>query len=305
MIFKYLIKVPASSTNLGAGFDSLGLALDLYLEIQVQEGTAKGIDIDVTGEGANQLKKNVRENLIWKVLQNVFVSEKKAIPNLKLSVCNQIPLASGLGSSAAAIVGALGVFEALTGQELTEEKFFRYALAFENHPDNLSAARFGGFTVSCVNDEDQVSCIRLKIANPIKILLVVPDFHLATFQSREVLPDDLRIDDIIFNIQHAALTVAALTSGQFQFLRESLSDKLHQPYRVSLIPGLSEVLKLSFENISGLLGVSLSGAGPSVLCFFDGESRKIFQRIQGIFNKHGINCRPFELQIDNLGRSIQ
>ena len=270
MIFKYLIKVPASSTNLGAGFDSLGLALDLYLEIQVQEGTAKGIDIDVTGEGANQLKKNVRENLIWKVLQNVFVSEKKAIPNLKLSVCNQIPLASGLGSSAAAIVGALGVFEALTGQELTEEKFFRYALAFENHPDNLSAARFGGFTVSCINDESRVSCIRLKVANPIKILLVVPDFHLATFQSREVLPNDLSIDDTIFNIQHAALTVAALTSGQFQFLRESLSDKLHQPYRVSLIPGLSEVLKLSFENISGLLGVSLSGAGPSVLCFFDG-----------------------------------
>ncbi len=304
MMFNHIIKVPASSTNLGAGFDSLGLALNLYLELQVEESTTKGIKINMTGEGSNELK-DIRENLIWKVLQNVFIGEKKTVPNIEISVCNQIPLARGLGSSAAAIVGGLGIFEAITGQELTQEKFFRYALALEDHPDNLCAARFGGFTVSCTSEVGQVSFIQLKIGNPIKILLVVPDIQLPTSQSREVLPNNLGIDDTIFNIQHAALTVAAMASGQFQFLRESLSDKLHQPYRSSLVPGLKEVLKLHLENIPGLLGMSLSGAGPSVLCFLDGKSKKIFHQIEGIFNKHGVNCKSFELQIDYFGRTIK
>ena len=303
-MFNHIIKVPASSTNLGAGFDSVGLALSLYLEIQVKESSSKGIEINVTGEGSNDLK-DVRKNLIWKVLQKVFIGEKKTVPNIKLSVFNQIPLARGLGSSAAAIVGGLGIFEAITGLELPQEKFFRYALALEDHPDNLCAARFGGFTVSCTSDVGRVSFIQLKIGKPIKILLVVPDIQLLTSQSREVLPNNLGIDDTIFNIQHVALTVAAMTSGQFQFLRESLSDKLHQPYRSSLVPGLKEVLKLHLENIPGLLGMSLSGAGPSILCFLDGESREIFHRIQGIFNQHGINCKSFELQIDHFGRTIK
>lgn len=299
----YLIQVPASSTNLGAGFDSLGLALGLYLKVEVRESAGGTTKIKMEGEGAQELV-SIRDNLMWKVIQRVFHGENKPLPTLHLTVHNSIPLARGLGSSAAAIVAGLGSFEALVGQELTQEKFFRYALEFENHPDNITAARFGGFTVSCISEKGEVCFSRMEILYPLKLQVIVPDFHLATTKARAIIPQHVKINDVIFNLQRTALTVAALMGGQFRFMHESLRDRIHQPYRASLIPGLEEILRLNEREIPDLLGVSLSGAGPSVLTFFRGDGQQIFQRIQAIFNRHGVACRLIALEIDNLGRSI-
>lgn len=300
----YSIQVPASSTNLGAGYDALGLALGLYLKVQVQESGSGSPEIHMEGEGARELL-SVRENLMWKVIRRVFQGEGRPLPPLRLEVENRIPLARGLGSSAAAIVAALGTYEALAGEELTQETFFRYALEFETHPDNLTAARFGGFTVSCVDERGGVSFFRTRVADMLQVLLVVPDIRLPTSRARAVVPDRLEMSDVIFNLQRSALTVAALMAGQFRFLRESLRDKVHQPYRAPLIPGLQEVLELNGSDVPGLLGLSLSGAGPSVAAFIQGDARDVFGRIQSVFNRHGVACRPLELKIDNQGRSIR
>ena len=300
----YSIQVPASSTNLGAGFDALGLALGLYLKVQVQKSGSGSSEIHMEGEGAGELL-SVRENLMWKVIRRVFQGEGRPRPPMRLEVRNQIPLARGLGSSAAAIVAALGIYEALIGKELSQEQFFRYALEFETHPDNLTAARFGGFTVSCVDERGGVSFFRTRVSDALKILLVVPDIRLPTSEARAVVPDHLKTSDAIFNLQRSALTVAALMGGQFRLLRESLRDKVHQPYRAPLIPGLREVLALNGGEIPGLLGLSLSGAGPSVAAFIEGDGRDVFGQVQSIFRRHGVACRPLELKIDNQGRSIR
>ncbi|MYC82658.1 MAG: homoserine kinase [Acidobacteria bacterium] len=300
----FTIQVPASSTNLGAGYDALGLALGLYLRVRVRESGSGSPEIHTEGEGAGELL-SVRENLMWKVIRRVFQGEGRPPPTLRLEVRNHIPLARGLGSSAAAIVAALGTYEALVGEDLSQEKFYRYALEFESHPDNLTAARFGGFTVSCVDEGGRVSFFRTRVADALKVLLVVPDIQLPTSEARAVVPDQFKMSDVIFNLQRSALTVAALMAGQFRFLRESLRDKVHQPYRAPLIPGLQEVLALNRGEIPGLLGLSLSGAGPSVAAFIQGDGRDVFKQVQSIFNRHGVACRPLELEIDNQGRSIR
>ena len=303
MIPKMTVQVPASTTNLGAGFDTLGLALQLYLKVEIEESRGPDLSLTMEGEGAADLPTGA-ENLIASVMRRVFEIERKSRPPLRFHVSNQIPIARGLGSSAAAIVAGISCFEAVTGQDLTTEKFFRYAFEFENHPDNITAARYGGFTVSCVGADGQVTFSRSMMLDPLKILLTVPEFHLQTEKARAAIPKELALQDAVFNIQRSALTVAAFLKKEFSLLKEGLLDKVHQPYRAPLIPGFSEILALNEESIPGLIAVCLSGAGPSVLVFAESNFEAIYQRIAQIFGKHGIRSRRFDLLVDNQGRVI-
>ena len=303
MILKKTIQVPASTTNLGAGFDALGLALQLYLRVEIEESHGRDSSFTIQGEGAEDLPTGA-ENLIARVMRRVFEGEKIPSPSLRFHVANQIPIARGLGSSAAAIVAGIGCFEAVADQELSAEKFFRYAFEFENHPDNITAARYGGFTVSCVGRAGQVTFSRTPVLDPLEILLTVPEFHIETEKARAAIPNELTLGDAVFNIQRSALTVAAFLKKEFFLLRESLLDKVHQPYRAPLIPGFEEVLALNEESVPGLIAVCLSGAGPSVLAFAEGHGEDIFGRITQIFRRHGVNCRRFNLLVDNQGRIV-
>jgi homoserine kinase len=303
MSLRRSIQVPASTTNLGAGFDVLGLALQLYLRVDLQETSNSKPVFELLGEGARDLPAS-EDNLLWKVTRRVFEGERQRLPRVSLKIENQIPLARGLGSSAAAIVAGVSCFEALTDVELSPDKFFGYAFEFENHPDNITAARFGGFTVSAVAENGKVSCFRAPITPKLKILLTVPEFHLETQKARAAIPRSLDLRDAVFNLQRSSLTVAALLRNEFHFLRESLRDRLHQPFRAPLIPGLEEILCLNQEEISGLVGICLSGAGPSVLAFTEGNLDEIYSRIAAIFEHHGLRSRRFELEVDNRGRII-
>jgi homoserine kinase len=297
------IQVPASTTNLGAGFDVLGLALQLYLRVDLQVTPGSMPEFELLGEGAHDLPAS-EDNLLWKVTRRVFEGEKQPVPGVRLKIENQIPLARGLGSSAAAIVAGVSCFEALTGLELSPDKFFQYAFEFENHPDNITAARFGGFTVSAVAENGKVSFFRAPIAPKLKILLTVPEFRLETQKARAAIPRSLDLRDAVFNLQRSSLTVAALLRSEFHFLRESLRDRLHQPFRAPLIPGFEEILSLNQGEISGLIGICLSGAGPSVLAFAEGNLDEIYSRIAAIFERYGLRSRRFELEVDNQGRTI-
>lgn len=297
------IQIPASTTNLGSGFDALGLALKLFLRVEIEESTERELDIVLEGEGAGELPAH-SENLIVRVMCRVFEGEGRSLPEIRMRVSNQIPVARGLGSSAAAIVAGIGCFEAITGKELSSDQFFHYAFQFENHPDNLTAARYGGFTVSCSDEGGKITFFRSTLSSRIKILLVVPDFQLQTQKARSVIPKSVSLQDAVYNIQRSALTVAALLSNDFHFLRQSLKDRVHQPYRAPLIPGFEEILALQENEISGLLGICLSGAGPSILVFAESNFGQIYRRIEAIFQKHGISSRAFELETDNQGRTI-
>jgi homoserine kinase len=303
VITKKTIQIPASTTNLGAGFDTLGLALKLFLRVEIQESAQTGTEILLEGEGAQELPAS-EENLIFRVMRRIFEEEGQALPSVRMRVFNQIPLARGLGSSAAAIVAGIGCFEAITARELDPDKFFRYGLEFETHPDNLAAARYGGFTISAIGGRDQITFFRSTIATHIQILLVVPDFQLQTQKARAVIPRNLSLCDAIFNIQRSSLTVAALLRNEFHLLREGLCDKIHQPYRSPLIPGFEEILSLQEAGIPGLLGICLSGAGPSILAFVESNLSEIEQRIEAIFKKNQIRSKPYQLEIDNQGRTI-
>ncbi|MBM3804033.1 MAG: homoserine kinase [Acidimicrobiia bacterium] len=297
------IRVPASTTNLGAGFDVLGLALQLYLQVDLEETPFASPELQLHGEGARDLPAG-GENLLWRVARRVFEGENRPVPGVRLRIENQIPLARGLGSSAAAIVAGIGCFEAITGCELSSDRFFQYAFEFENHPDNITAARFGGFTVSAVAESGKVSFFRASIAPKLKILLTVPEFQLETQKARAAIPRTLNLSDAVFNLQRSSLTVAALLNGDFHFLRETLRDRIHQPFRAPLIPGFEEILRLNQEDLPGLAGICLSGAGPSVLAFAEANLDGIYLRVAGIFERHGLRSRRFELEVDNQGRVI-
>jgi homoserine kinase len=297
------IQVPASTTNLGAGFDALGLALRLYLRIDVETIPNSVPEFVFTGEGAEELAAS-EENLIWRVIRSVFEGERLPPPKVRLRISNEVPIARGLGSSAAAIVAGISCFEALTGHDLSQERFFHYAFNFEKHPDNLTAARYGGFTVSAVDEKGEVTFFRSSIAPELKILLTVPESRLDTEKARAAIPRSLDLRDTVFNLQRSSLAVAALLRNEFHLLREALRDRIHQPFRAPLIPGFQEVLQLNQERIPGLFGICLSGAGPSVLAFAENNVDEIFERIAAIFKDHGIKSRPFEMRVDNQGRRI-
>ncbi len=300
----YLIQVPASTSNLGPGYDTLGLALKLYLRAEVRLSAGPQSRFHVEGEGKDDLP-SLEESLIYRAMRHIFFQEGHHPPAVELRVVNQIPITRGLGSSASSIVAGLSIFEALTGRELSREKFFKYALHFEKHPDNLTPCRFGGFTVSCVNEPSQVEFYRSDISPELKILLVVPDFKLSTRKARAVVSSRVRIQDAVYNLQRSSLLVAALLRDEFHLLSCSLKDHLHQPFRAPLIPGFGEILELNDAALPGLWALCLSGAGPSVLAFAHSNLDGIFGAIQAIFNRHEISCRRFDLEVDNLGRTIE
>ncbi len=300
---KHVIQVPASSTNLGPGFDALGLALELFLRVEVEETSAPKNEIELAGGEVKGLPDN-ENNLIWRVMKGVFAGEGRQLPSVRIKINNEIPLARGLGSSAAAIVAGISCYEALTGFELSPERFFSYAVQHEKEPDNITAARYGGFTITSLDEHEQVTFYRSNIDTSLQVILTIPDFQLLTDDSRFVLPQDITLKDAVYNIQRSSLMVAAMLRNEIRLLSEALKDKVHQPYRAELIPGFKEILDLNSARIPGLIGSCLSGAGSSVLTFFDSNAAFIQQRLQDIFKLHGITTVSLLLKIDNQGRTI-
>jgi homoserine kinase len=302
------IIVPASTSNLGASFDTCGLALALYLKVDVEESES-GFEVITTGEGAGLVPRD-ESNLVARVARSVAESRGKPISGARLFVDNRIPLARGLGSSSAAIVAGISVYETLAGERLNEEEFFSYALGFEEHGDNLAPSLLGGLVVACIVDRDghARSLVTVKRAWPeqIKIILVIPEFEMETARMRAALPQSLPLADAVFNVQRAALLQAAISEKRFELLGEALRDRLHQPYRAPLAPGLKEALKLNEEagRMTGLLGVALSGAGSTVAAFITENGDEIAASLRAPMEAAGLQARTLEVAVDNRGRVI-
>jgi len=265
---KVCVKVPASTANLGPGFDSLGMALDLYawLEMEFAERT----EIELYGDHMQGVPTD-KTNLVYTVAQDVFAKVGMPERELKISMYSDIPLTRGLGSSASAIVAALAGANALAGDRLTKDELFQIATNIEQHPDNVGASLFGGIVVA-MWDGERARYVQLDPHEDLEVLVVIPDFELSTKHARSVLPSEVSLRDAVYNLSHSSVLVAALASGRLDLIQDAMQDRLHQPYRASLIPGMAHILEHATEH--GALGIALSGAGPTLLALVDAKSER-------------------------------
>ncbi len=296
------VRVPASTANLGAGFDCFGLALNLHLTVRatVLSGSGSRAHVRSRGEpGSSLLPHDPDENLIFRALTHAANREGLQLPSVRLAVHNAIPLASGLGSSAAAIVAGIALAFGAAERSMSEDAALRYAAELEGHADNVAAALLGGLVVTCVRADGGVAAIRKRWPKEIRVVAVTPNFTLETAKARAVLPKTIAHADAIHNLQRSALLIAALEERRYDLIWDALQDRLHQPYRQSLIPGLAEILRM--PRIEGLLGMALSGAGPSVVALATDHFDKIGKAIASHFERNGLTAKARCLAVAEEG----
>lgn len=275
------VRVPASSANLGPGFDALGLALSVYLECRWRP--APELRITATGRDAELISREA-DNLIWATAQRVAANLGEPLPPIHLQIDNDIPLGKGLGSSAAALTAGVIIAEQLLGLNWKPPRILDEAARIEGHPDNVAACVLGSIVASAIDSGGVAHAVRLELSPKYDCAVVVPDFALATSAARAVLPAVYAKADAIFNVQRSALLIAALTTGTTSAFPTALEDRFHQPYRAPLVPGLEEILRL---RAPGLLGCCLSGAGPSVLVFYEKGAETVAHLARQIFQLQG------------------
>ncbi|MBD0381709.1 homoserine kinase [Paenibacillus sedimenti] len=298
---KVRVKVPASTANLGPGFDSLGMALNLYawIDMAVSEKTT----IRLIGDQMNGIPTD-KSNLIYKVAQMVFEQAGVSHPELDIAMYSDIPLTRGLGSSASAIIGALAGANALIGNKLTTDELFQIATRLEKHPDNVGASLFGGIVVAFW-DGQRAESIRLEPDPNLEVLVAIPAFQLSTEKARGVMPQQVSMKDAVFNLSHSSLLVAALSTGNLDMIRHAMKDALHQPYRAALIPGMTTILEQADRH--GALGVALSGAGPTLLTLVDARSDRKAELevfLKETLLKEGIEAQTLWLKPSGEGVTI-
>lgn len=292
------VKVPATTANLGAGFDTFGLALSLYNEFIVQENN--GILIESFPK--SEFLENPDNNLYIKVIRYLCEKEGKTFHGARLKQISNIPVARGLGSSASAIVAGILTSFAVNKKQLTDDEFFEIAYRFEPHPDNLLPAWKGGF-ITALKDDGKTYYQKIDFPKEIKAVVVIPDFELSTQKAREVLPSHIPYKDAIFNLQRASLFIAALEKGRYELLKAAMEDRLHQPYRKSLIPGFDNIIKAALNN--GALGASLSGAGSTMLALATENFDDIGKSMVLAFQTEGIKAEYKILEIDEEGAKVE
>ena len=260
------IKVPASTSNLGPGFDTLSLALDWYNEFTFKV-TKEGLKI--TQSNSNRLPED-STNLVYKCFCEVFKKLKKVPPGIELDINCQIPLAAGLGSSASAVVSGVLAANALLENALTKNEILSLATKLEGHPDNCAAAIYGGLTIS-VSQDEKVYVSQFPWPKELAVIVVIPDFELPTRISRELLPSKISYGDATFNVSRTAYLLSSLLNKNWEGLKIGFQDRLHQPFRKDLVPGMEAVLNEGLER--GACGATLSGAGPTLVAFINDKNK--------------------------------
>ena len=297
----FAVRVPASTSNLGPGFDCFGLALKLYLTVQATAvpDAAEPCRVVTTGPKENEALPRNAVNLIYRAMAFATRREGISLPPVDLRVHNEIPLASGLGSSAASIVAGIKLGGLLTGHEIPDQSILNYATEFEGHPDNVAASLLGGFLANCTCHDGAV--IAAKFAWPVQVRAVVvsPHSELPTHVARAALPRTVSRQDAVHNLQRSALFISAIAQQRYDILWEAMCDRLHQPQRESLVPGLREALAL--PRMQGLLGLALSGAGPSIVALVDDNDALVGARVASCFEAHGVEATTRVLEVDNEG----
>lgn len=292
------VRVPATTANLGPGFDCLGLALGLYNTVEVGAADS-GLRIHVEGEGCDLIPADT-SNLVYRAIVALFEYVGEPLSGLHIRLSNAIPLMSGLGSSSAAIVGGLVAANAFLGGPLSKDEVLALAVDIEGHPDNVAPALLGGLVVVVNGGEGP---IYRQIAIPtLDVIVAVPDFQLATTEARAALPAQVPFADAVYNVGRTALVIQGLSQADYDLLAYAMDDRLHQPYRTPLVPGLADVFETARR--AGAAGVALSGAGPSVVAFAPGHYEAIAEAMRGAFARHGLGAQALVLQTTTSGAQV-
>jgi len=295
------VRVPASSSNLGAGFDCFGLALQLYLIVRATTLPGSNVKCRVRlrgGTDTTALPRNA-ENLVYRSMAYAAQREGLGLPPVQLAINNEIPVSRGLGSSAAAIVSGIKLCELLCDHKLSDDKVLRYATEFEGHADNVAATLLGGFIVTCISRKGKIIVVKRAWPDDIKVVVVAPASQIQTKLARSALPRVISHVDGVFNLQRAVLFNAALSEHRYDLLWEAMQDRLHQQKRKMLLPGLAAAL--ATPRMPGLLGIALSGAGPSVLALARDNFEAIGESIANCFRQQKIETTVSKLEIDTNG----
>ncbi len=296
---KTVIRVPASTSNLGAAFDSVGLALQLYLTLEVRRLDSGPSRLEYVGEDAHLIPSD-STNLIWRVMTEVARDRSVELPPFAMRVVNEIPVTKGLGSSAAACLAGAAAAAHLCGLDLGHEDLLEIASRWEGHPDNVAPALYGGLVASIGGRK--ILCSRSPFPESWTVVAVTPAYELETKRARAVLPSQIAFSDAVFNVQRASFLMAQIVQGRSEGVREAMADRLHQPYRSALLPGFEEILGM--PDRLGLIGVALSGAGSTVVAFADQNAGEIGESIRAAFGRHGLASTIRLLKADNCGLAI-
>ncbi len=293
------VRVPATSANMGAGFDSLGVAVSLYNKVTVEE-IPKGIVIE--NKNTKEYIPSGENNLIYRAMKRVFEKTGYREKGLRIVQDSEIPMTRGLGSSSACIVAGMLAANVISGRKLSYNEILSLAADMEGHPDNVTPALFGGFCAS-VRYNDKIVAKSVKIEQPIIFEAMVPDFYVSTKKSRVRLPEKITHKDAAFNVGNAALFSLALATGDFEKLKAAARDRLHQPYRKAYIDGLEEILDESYKN--GAYAVWLSGSGPTIIAVRNADNTGFTNAMNDYFKANGHKRTAKALTIDNVGAIVQ
>lgn len=291
--------MPATSANLGPGFDSMGLALGLYNYVTAEE-TDGGLVIDILDESRKFLAKDER-NLVYKSMKAVFEKVGYSVKGLHLTLENNIRVTRGLGSSSAGIVSGLVAANAMSGSQLSQEELLFLAAELEGHADNVTPALLGGFTIS-VKQRNQIRYVKTELKDDLRFAAFIPDFYLQTKKARGILPHSVSMRDAVYNTGHSALLAASIMTGKYENIRTAVGDKLHQRYRKRLVPKMDEMFRNCYEK--GALGVYLSGAGPTIVAIVHRDNTEFEINMKQVLQQKMPDWELQMLSADNTGAVI-
>ena len=309
---KISVKVPATTANIGAGFDCLGMALPIYNTITIEETVlpGTGVEINLINEEEtpiDMLAEHVpmdENSVIYKAVELLYNSIGQTPCELKINVQTQIPIARGLGSSASVIVGGLLAANELLGHPADEVALLSIATEVEGHPDNVTPALVGGLVLTSQEDDGRIVYTKLKWPEEWAITVCIPDYELPTEISRSVLPKEVPLEDAVFNAKRMGMFVQAVNNVDANLMKLALQDRLHQPYRMKLVPGLDKITE-TLKHFDDVLGCVLSGAGPAILVIsLKNNLEKIKSTVKETWEDMNVKAEIITLPVEENGAEI-
>lgn len=288
------VRVPGTTSNLGPGFDTLGIALKLYNHVRVTRAEGKGVELISPIGGDERVEATA---MLAEAAKLFFRRARKPVFGIEVSLSGDVPIARGLGSSVTARLGVVAALNELAGARLSRQELLEIAAELEGHPDNAAPAIFGGFTAAGIIG-NSVRCVHFPVSSRLKFVALIPRFEVSTEEARKLVPPTFSKDDTVHNLNRAALISAAFASGDYRQLRGLFEDRVHQPYRERLIPQLSRVIRAGEK--AGALGGWLSGSGSTIICV----ALERPQAVAGAMQRQLKNSEVKVLTADNQGARV-
>ena len=296
------VQIPATTANVGSGFDALGIALTLYNDIYFSVQPDKSeITVEIEGLGKDEITTVFEENMVGQAMLAVAEKAGCNLPGGVLTLVNRIPPARGLGSSSAALAGGIVLGDALTGAGLSREEMLGLAARMEGHPDNVAPALYGGMCASIMMD-DRTITNSLPLDDDLFFVVVSPEVEVSTHEARQVLPQVIDYKSAVFNVSRVSFLITSLLMKRYEGLAMGLEDKLHVPYRIKLIPGGEAVLVAARE--AGAVGAAISGSGSTLIAFVTDDGKAVMTAMVQAFEAQGIASSAYVLKCCHTGAAL-